>query len=835
MEYVIDQALSPTTLTMKNYLLIGSDQQLLQRLVDVSPSTVNWNRVDTFAEASHLVSSEMFAGVLVFWDPPAVLQPVEKLPWSVILPFYEPGLAKQAVAAGAWHVLSVDRVDAFLLPHILQQMEHQQNQLERLRTYEDRLIGSEVALSHSQRENGRLGAILSGLSLGVLITDERFPGHPVIYANDGFSKLTGYAIEEIIGKNLKLLQGPETDPQTVREIHQAIQAQRPYNGTLLNYRKDGTPFWNEMNIEPVFNEHGELVNYVGVQHDVSDRVRAEHNLQNYTYRIEILRQIDRAILSAHSLENIAQVMLDYLQVLLPYTEAELLLLTPDQSVLFPFVRHLPPGPPVIQHEPDTIAMSLMQTPANEWFDRVYQVDDLAHLEGRSGLNEQVYQQGVRSFVSVPLANQQSPVGCLNVYSTEPFAFTEEHVDILREASVLLAIAIFQTRLNDQIQKYAAHLEVRVAESTAELRELQERATAIFQHTSDAIILASADGYITSTNPAFNSLFGYTTEQAVGCSLNDLIRPLERGALHEAVAAAMHGAQRQRFESMLLRADDSGFSADVVCLPLIDPESNQVQIVLSVRDISERKRMEEDLREALQRERELHELKIRFVTMVSHEFRTPLTMIRTASDLLKRYSQHLSDDKKMEHLLTIQRQVHILNDFMDDILTVGRAEAIGLPFHPTSFDINVFCRDLMSELREHIKDSHRISYTFTGEERTVVMDKKLLRQMIWNLMSNSIKYSAIGTAVTLEVVCDPDQLLMTIKDRGIGIPEEDQKHLFEIFHRSRNVGTTQGTGLGLAIVRHAVDSHRGDIQFQSKPGQGTVFIITLPTTLKTRVV
>jgi PAS domain S-box-containing protein len=252
-----------------------------------------------------------------------------------------------------------------------------------------------------------------------------------------------------------------------------------------------------------------------------------------------------------------------------------------------------------------------------------------------------------------------------------------------------------------------------------------------------------------------------------------------------------------------------------------------EVMAIVRDITERKRAEAEIRSALKKEKELSELKSRFITMASHEFRTPLATILSSTELLEYYSYKWSEEKKLIHFHRIQAAVKHMTQLLNDVLLIGKAEAGKIEAKPTPIDLLQFCGDLVEEIQLTANSYRTIAFRANCQCITACIDEKLLRQILSNLLSNAIKYSPDGSSVNFELVCDQTDAIFRIQDRGIGIPITDQAQLFNSFHRASNVGTISGTGLGLAIVKKSVDLHGGSITFESAVGVGTTFTVTLP--------
>ena len=239
------------------------------------------------------------------------------------------------------------------------------------------------------------------------------------------------------------------------------------------------------------------------------------------------------------------------------------------------------------------------------------------------------------------------------------------------------------------------------------------------------------------------------------------------------------------------------------------------------------RVEAELRNALVKEQELSELKSRFISMTSHEFRTPLTIILSSTELLELYGHRFSEEKRHNHFQRIKNSVHHLNQLLSDVLLIGKAEVGRIKFNPCSIDLVVFCRNLVEEMQPIVTSQHTLNFMTPGNCFDAYLDEKLLRHIITNLLSNAIKFSPQAGIIQFDLVCNQESAIFRIQDSGIGIPPEDQEYLFDSFHRASNVGSIPGTGLGLAIVQKCVELHNGTIVLESVVGVGTTCTVTLP--------
>ncbi|MCW6038933.1 response regulator [Spirulina subsalsa FACHB-351] len=233
-----------------------------------------------------------------------------------------------------------------------------------------------------------------------------------------------------------------------------------------------------------------------------------------------------------------------------------------------------------------------------------------------------------------------------------------------------------------------------------------------------------------------------------------------------------------------------------------------------------------LKRAIEKERELNELKNRFVSIVSHEFRTPLSTILFSATLLENFDESWPAERRKDYFQKIHGSVKQLRSLIDDVLLLGQAESQKLDFKPLDLNLEKFCLDLLDELKL-TECQERIQFVMTGDCHHGKLDRNLLTHILRNLLTNAAKYSPDGSTVDFELTCQDEWVIFRVQDRGIGIPLEDQKRLYETFHRAKNVGKIAGTGLGLSIVKQAVDLHKGTIDVKSQVGKGTEFVVKLP--------
>ena len=356
------------------------------------------------------------------------------------------------------------------------------------------------------------------------------------------------------------------------------------------------------------------------------------------------------------------------------------------------------------------------------------------------------------------------------------------------------------------------------ERTAELQASEAKYRTLIEFAPDSIVIVNLTGVITIANKRAETFFGYSQPELIG-------QPAE--SLLPGAGFDLHGADRtgSTLDLTARRKDGSEIPVKIGLSPI--RTGAETLIMAYIVDVSAEKLLEDGLRTALAKEKELNELKTSFTSIVSHEFRTPLSVILSSTELLTQYSERMNSERRAEKLITIERQVKRLVQLLDDVLTITRAESTGFQFKPTSLDLVALCEEIIEEVRVGYAQSVEIELTYQGIEGLIAADEFLFSHILQNLTSNAIKYSREGGRVQIKLIRSGQTLQLSVEDHGIGIPERHQNRLFEAFHRAANVGSIQGTGIGLTIVKRAVDAYGGTIAFKSVEDEGTTFFVQLP--------
>ncbi len=357
-----------------------------------------------------------------------------------------------------------------------------------------------------------------------------------------------------------------------------------------------------------------------------------------------------------------------------------------------------------------------------------------------------------------------------------------------------------------------------------MTETELRLRAIIDTAVDGIITIDGRGIIETINPAVTRLFGYQAEELIGKNIKVLMPEPDRGKHDQYIEKYNHTGKATIIgkgrEVIGRRKDGSTFP---FLLSISEVELKERKIFTGIiHDISELRKV----KEALKKEMQLNELKSRFVTMASHEFRTPLSAILSSASLIGKYKEGEEHDKRLKHINRIKSSVVNMTNILNDFLSLSRLEEGMVLNQPTAFDSKELIQEIVDELSPVLKEGQEIHFLHQGEN-DVILDKNIIKNIVINLLSNASKYSSEGKPIDITTVVESNTFTLKVTDKGIGIPDEDKVHLFSRFFRAHNATNVQGTGLGLNIVKKYLDLLSGSISFTSQLNEGSTFLITIP--------
>jgi PAS domain S-box-containing protein len=444
-------------------------------------------------------------------------------------------------------------------------------------------------------------------------------------------------------------------------------------------------------------------------------------------------------------------------------------------------------------------------------------------------------QGTFAELVVPIVTNRGIFALMHLQRGDNDSFQERDMRILNAFAQHMAVAAENFQLYQTMQRHNTELEDAIVQRTVELRRAKEDVESILNSTSDAIAVLDMEGRIVNCNPAFEASFGIEADEAYRQQMA-LFFTTESQSTFQMLFNRLR-SNGTLMQAELLAEWQQGLGAKkeprVVEVSLSQVErvdDDNVRVVCSVHDISRHKDLMITLQRALDREHELNDMKGQFLSVATHEFRTPLTSIALITGTLQDYWEQLNEQKIKGKLSSIQDQVKRMTALIDDVLTLGQSEAGEWPFSPCEINLPELLSKLGAEWQSALASQHQLFIACSGTEETLYADPDLLEHILINLVSNAVKYSLPGSQIKIKAQLTESNCLIEVIDQGIGIPEQEQSKLFESFYRASNarkMSGVSGTGLGLVIVKRAAEMHGGDIDFVSVEGQGTVFTVRIP--------
>ena len=361
--------------------------------------------------------------------------------------------------------------------------------------------------------------------------------------------------------------------------------------------------------------------------------------------------------------------------------------------------------------------------------------------------------------------------------------------------------------------------------------------------SEGIIVVNTEQKIVATNSSAEEMFGYQKDELIGNPLDTLIPKRYRHSHDAHVENFIEKSEKRQMghggDLYGVRKDGHEFPVEAGLNPF--ELYGATYVMALVTDITERKSYTEKLEktvqertkqltEALAKEKELNELKTRFLSLVSHEFKTPLSSILTSITLLGKYTQTEQQEKRDKHVTTIKNKVKYLDAILNDFLSVERLESGKVKYKIETFPLSKVVNEVVYDSNMLLKEGQKIQYPENIDDVILKFDEKTLELALSNLVHNAIKYSPEDSIINLQVEAKEDMLLLKIIDQGIGIPEQEQKHIFNRYFRAGNALLTQGTGIGLNIAKQHLENLGASLEFSSKENEGSIFTVGIPKEL-----
>lgn len=608
---------------------------------------------------------------------------------------------------------------------------------------------------------------------GIIITDATSEDNVITYANPGFTALTGYSVEEAVGKNCRFLQGKRTDPDSIEKIRRAIQAGESCQVSLLNYRKNGTTFWNDLHITPVRDELGRLVNFVGVQHDVTERMLAEQSARQTTERIQAILDstaegiygidhqglctfCNRAALKILGYDNETDLIGKKMHEMIHHTTKDGERLSPEQSKILQTLR-----------DNDTVHVT----------DEVFWRKDGSPIEVE--------------------------------YWTSPK---------IRGDEVKGAVVTFQ----DVTERRAL---------TSRLEHLGMMVDASY----DAILVWQLDGGIISWNTGATRLYGFTQEEALGRVTHDLFQTQHPIALEEVRQALLSkgqwtGVMQQRTK------DGEKVTVSSRHQLLKSPEGQRLVLEIN-RDITEQQRIQKKLEQANRVAERANKAKSEFLANMSHELRTPMTAMLGFAEILREESSDSDYLEKVDTIKRNgEYLLALLNDILDlSKIEAGKMEVEQESISVLDLVEDVQSLMQIRAVQEGIplkfEFASSVPKSITADRTRT---RQILVNLIGNALKFTDE-GEVRVVIALKPASGARGALLQfeVQDTGVGMTEEQLQDLFQPFRQASSSTAKRfgGTGLGLSISKRLAERMRGEIAVESKHGRGSCFTLSLPVSQK----
>jgi PAS domain S-box-containing protein len=390
----------------------------------------------------------------------------------------------------------------------------------------------------------------------------------------------------------------------------------------------------------------------------------------------------------------------------------------------------------------------------------------------------------------------------------------------------LSIPLELEAIIQELQVHHTELEIQHEElqrTYERLEQAQKKLHSLFEFAPAGYVVIEPSGVIERANLTAAAMLGTTRSALEGSKLEEFVTASHQETYYLHRRQLQVTREPQTADVQLRQKGDGVFYARLDSVYVEEDDRYRVAIT----DITTIKKAEDTLRANLDYARELDDIKNKLLSMISHELRTPLTTILNAANMLERYGDRLSEDRRAARFQTIKSHIWYLNSMVSEVVSAYRAGEMEPHPRPERFNVREFCQQMVEDMeldgQERIEKHVQIADDEPDAE--AIQDLNFLRQMVTNLLNNALNYSE--DTVHCHLNCTPDELILIVSDEGIGIPEEEQDAVFAVFTRGSNTTGIPGTGIGLAIVRRAVKACNGTLHLQSQPGQGTTFTITMP--------
>lgn len=686
---------------------------------------------------------------------------------------------------------------------------------------------------------------------GIFIIDAKSPDFPITYCNDSFVKMTGYGKEEVYGRNYRFLQNDDRNQQEMKIVQSSLADGKPCKVILRNYRKDATLFWNDLTITPMFNDFGDLTRFIGVQNDFT-----QHKNE------ELLKDQVRKVLEMITLHKPLNLLGDQIVKIveenIDHSSASILLFDTKKETL-----HNLSGSKLPKLFKDSLEGVSIKSVSCTCTKAILEKKEIIEPDLTNDLECETLKGAVKNHYkacwSYPIISLKKAVlGTVNIYFTNSRIPQENERLIISDLIKLTSVAIEQYNSNivlqnsrEQLKNYTLKLENEVQFRTDELlatvkklvksnlklnKQIQETKSAESRALSNqamflaisrnfpkgAIIVVNNDLKIDYIGGSELPNFETNGDDFIGLYVDDvqILNDKQKLFIKNNIYKTLKGGHLT-FETEFRKN-----TYIVNTTPLVNNDGFIEQALFVYSNISEHKQVELELLNALKKEHELNELKSRFISTASHEFRTPLSSILSSANLIAKQPNE-EVEKRKKYIKIIKSNVKNLVTILNDFLSLSMLEEGKILSQPQLVDLIDYTKSIIEEIEPNKKEGQSIIVKVSESKLKVFIDPKIIRLILTNLLSNAIKYSHQNGAILLTIKKKKESVFLEVADQGIGIPLEEQMNLFNRFFRAKNATNINGIGIGLYIVKQYIELIGGNIKFKSTLSEGTTFFVELP--------
>ncbi|KAB2869586.1 MAG: PAS domain S-box protein [Bacteroidales bacterium] len=640
------------------------------------------------------------------------------------------------------------------------------------------LMSSVWGLVQRKEDNNKiakLSAAVEQSSASIVITDNN---GLIEYVNPKFSQITGYSSEEAIGCSPRVLNSRYHNKAFFENMWETILSGKEWKGQLVNKKKNGELYWESATISPIKNSSGNILNFIAVKDDITELKNAEEALRDSENKLRRM----------------------------------------------------------IQQSPDGILLTNENGVVVEWNKAMETICNISSKEVVGSYFWDLHQK----------------------FNTKSETFTADYVKVLAEELLTYGkskkidtniIHEFKVNFNNSVQFIQLIIFVIPSEkgnmlasfvrdityqkrNEIAIKESEEKLRAIFENSLQSFVIFSTNldvlAYNSKAYLKANEFFGVELKEGISAKkFQPLNNPKFQDYLQSALAGDVISVEQKVDNS---KGEQEWY--EIHFAPIYDGSKKIIGLIFNSIDITERKRAEESMTNALNIEKELSNLKSRFVSTVSHEFRTPLASIYSNTQLLQRYFNKWDDEKRNSSLQRIIDSVRIMTSMIEDVSLIGKEQSGKLSFKPEIINLPEFLKTIATEAELLYSDKTRIDMVINMAKQDVSIDKNLIRHILLNILTNALKYSPTESRVKFNINQDEHTLEFIVTDQGIGIPMDEIHYIFDPFFRASNSENIVGTGLGMSIVNHCVKIHNGNIKVTSELNTGTTVQVRIPFVVQT---